>query len=274
MRARIAGLSFRYVVLSILAVLILLPFVSIVLAALQAPGSTVVGLKVPDEWHWENFALAWEQGNYGNLMRSSFIISGSVVPLVLLCATLAGYALAVLKPWGSKQLSLFFVLGLTLPVELIVIALYFNLRNIGLTNNYLGVILAEVALFLPFGVYWMQSHFSSIPDELVEAGRIDGARDLSVLRRILLPISWPAVTTLAVLVFMWSWNQFLLVIVLMQDPSMRTAPGGLGFFVGQYSSNIPLLSAAAIITIVPIVVVYLLFQRNFISGISQGAIKG
>lgn len=268
------GLVLRYVVLAILALVILLPFVSIVLAAFHESGSTIAGLALPAEWHWENFALAWEQGDYGNLMTSGFIISVSVVPLVAVCATLAGYALAVLKAWGSRQFSVYFVLGLTLPVELIVIALYFNLQNVGLTNNYLGVILAEVALFLPFGVYWMQSHFASLPEELTEAARTDGARDLTVLLRVLLPISWPALTTLCVLVFMWSWNQFLLVIVLMQDPSMRTAPGGLGFFVGQYSTNIPLLSAATLITIAPIVVVYLIFQRNFISGISQGAIKG
>ncbi|HLS13121.1 MAG TPA: carbohydrate ABC transporter permease [Beutenbergiaceae bacterium] len=274
MRTRNFGLSARYVVLFVLALMILLPFVSIVLAALHSPGSTVSGLGLPETWHWENFALAWEAGGYSDLMRSSFIISGGVVPLVAICAILAGYALGVLKAWGGKPISILFVLGLTLPVELIVIALYYNLSNVGLTNNYLGVILAEVALFLPFGVYWMQSHFSSMPAELVEAGRLDGARDLSVLRRVLLPISWPAITTLAVLVFMWSWNQFLLVIVLMQDPSMRTAPGGLGFFVGQYSTDIPLLSAATIITIAPIVLVYLLFQRNFISGITQGAIKG
>ena len=108
------------------------------------------------------------------------------------------------------------------------IALYFNLRQVGLTNSYTGVILAEVALFLPFGVYWMQSHFSSVPRELVEAARVDGARDGSVLARVLLPISWPAITTLAVLVFMWSWNQFLLVLVMTQDPNMRTAPPGWG----------------------------------------------
>ncbi|GAA4425859.1 carbohydrate ABC transporter permease [Georgenia halophila] len=274
MRPSLPGTGLRYGILSIFALVVLLPFVSIVLAALHPSGSQVAGLSIPDAWSWENFALAWEQGGYDDLMRSSFTITFGVVPIVVVCATLAGYSLAILKVWGRHVISVAFVLGLTLPVELVVIALYFNLRNVGLTNNHIGVILAEIALFLPFSVYWMQSHFSSVPEELVEAGRIDGARDMTVLLRVLLPISWPAITTLAVLVFMWSWNQFLLVIVLMQDPSLRTAPGGLGFFVGQYSTNIPLLSAAAIITIAPIVAVYLIFQRNFVSGISQGAIKG
>src|SRR5699024_9284817 len=162
---------------------------------------------------WENFSLAWEAGGFDDLMRSSLLISGGVVPLTVLFATMAGFALSILNVWGGKVLSLGFVLGLTVPVELLVIALYYNLREVGLTDAYLGVILAEVALFLPFGVYWMQSHFSEVPKELVEAARMDGARDSTVLWRVLMPISLPAVTTLTVLVFMWSWNQFLLVLV-------------------------------------------------------------
>jgi ABC-type glycerol-3-phosphate transport system permease component len=127
---------------------------------------------------------------------------------------------------------------------------------------------------MPFGVYWMQTHFAALPVELLDAARVDGARSLTILTRVLLPISWPALTTLGVLYFMWSWNQFLLVIVLMQDPELRTAPTGLGLFVGQYSANIPLLSAASLIVIGPIVLLYLAFQRNFVSGITQGAVKG
>lgn len=268
------GVSIRYGVLVVLAVMVLLPFAGIILAALHPPGAQLNGLSIPERWSWQTLALAWERGNFTALMRSSVLISVCVVPLALVLATLAGYGLTILKVWGHKTVTAGFVLGLTLPIELIVVALYFNLREVGLTNSYLGIILAEVALFMPFGVYWMRSHFSNIPDELVEAARIDGARDIVVLARVLLPISWPAITTLSVLYFMWSWNQFLLVLVMMQDPGRRTAPGGLGLFVGQYSTDIPLLSAAGLIVITPIVVVYLLFQRSFVNGITQGAIKG
>lgn len=274
MRHSTLGTTLRYGLLSLLALFVLLPFVGIVLAALHPSGSQVNGVGLPEQWSWENFGLAWEAGGFDDLMRSSFIISGAVVPLVVLLATMAGFALSILKVWGGRVISLGFVLGLTVPVELLVIALYYNLREIGLTDAYLGVVLAEVALFLPFGVYWMQSHFAGVPRELVEAARMDGARNRTVLWRVLMPISWPAVTTLTVLVFMWSWNQFLLVLVMMQDPSMRTAPTGLGLFVGQYGTDIPLLAAASLIVIAPIVVVYLVFQRSFVNGITQGAIKG
>ncbi|MGP3915324.1 carbohydrate ABC transporter permease [Nonomuraea sp. 10N515B] len=268
------GVSLRYGVLVLLAVMILVPFAGIILAALHPPGSQLNGLSIPDQWSWENFTLAWERGNMTALMRSSLLIAVFVVPLSVVLATLAGYGLAILRVWGHRTLSFAFVMGLTLPIELIVVALYFNLREVGLTNSYVGIILAEAALFMPFGVYWMQTHFSNVPEELVEAARIDGARDLIVLARVLVPISWPAITTLSVLYFMWSWNQFMLVLVMMQDPDRRTAPSGLGLFVGEHTTDIPLLAAACLIVIAPIVVVYLLFQRSFVSGITQGAIKG
>ncbi|GAA4708666.1 carbohydrate ABC transporter permease [Phytohabitans rumicis] len=264
----------RYLVLSAMAVAVLLPFVSIVLAALHPSGAQISGLSLPTTWSWSNFADAWREANFSHLVLSSVIIAAGVVPLAVVLATLAAYSLATLDPLGGRAMSVAFVLGLTLPIELVVVALYFDLRQVGLTNSYLGVILAETALFMPFGVYWMQNHFASIPRELLEAARVDGAGSLSILGRVLLPISWPALTTLGLLYFMWSWNQFLLVIVLMQNPDLRTAPAGLGFFVGQYSTNIPLLSAASLIVIGPIVVLYLIFQRNFVSGITQGAVKG
>jgi ABC-type glycerol-3-phosphate transport system permease component len=263
----------RYLVLSAMAVAVLLPFVSVVLAALHPSGAQVAGLSVPAEWSWANFGEAWDKAHFDKLVPSSLIIAAGVVPLTLVLATLAAYSLATLDPFGGRSLSLAFVLGLTLPIELVVVALYFDLRQLGLTNSYLGVILAETALLLPFGVYWMQNHFAAVPGELLEAARVDGAGSFAILVRILLPISWPALTTLGLLYFMWSWNQFLLVIVLMQNPDLRTAPTGLGFFVGQYSTNVPLLSAASLIVIGPIVALYLLFQRHFVSGLTQGAIK-
>lgn len=139
MRHSTLGTTLRYGLLSLLALLVLLPFVGIVLAALHPSGSQVNGVALPEQWSWENFGLAWETGGFDDLMRSSFIISGAVVPLVVLLATMAGFALSILNVWGGRVISLGFVLGLTVPVELLVIALYYNLREVGLTDAYLGV---------------------------------------------------------------------------------------------------------------------------------------
>lgn len=264
----------RIALLIAFAAIVLLPFASIALAALHPQGSLVSGLSIPPEVAFDNFVAAWETGRFSELMTSSAIVALCVVPLTVALSVLAGFGLAVLQPPGGRGISLAFVLGLTLPTELVIVALYYNLSAIGLANQLSGVILAETALFLPFGVYWMQTHFASVPRELVESARVDGARDLVILGRILLPISGPAITTIAVLFFMWSWNQFLLIIVLIQNPGRRTAPAGLGYFVGEHTTDVPLLAAASLIVTVPIVIVYLVFQRSFVSGITQGAVKG
>lgn len=263
----------RHAVLIVLALAFLLPFVGIVLSALRGDSETS-GFMLPRTWTLENFAIAWEQGRFSDLMLSSLIIAVLVVPVTLILSSLAGYGLAVLRPRGHSAIVTGFVLGLTLPTELVIIALYYNLNSIGLTNNYFGVALVEVALFLPFSVYWMHTHFSGIPRELVESGRIDGASDWRILRELLLPISRPALTTLTVLLFIWAWNQFLVVLVLMQSPTKRTAVAGLGFFIGEFTTDIPLLAAASLIVIAPVVIVYFFFQRSFVAGITQGAIKG
>src|SRR5699024_9599650 len=207
MKPSVGGLSVRYALLTIFAIVVIIPFLSIIFAALQPEGAPVGALCIAKSISWSNFVDAWQAGNFSNLMLSSVIIAAIVVPLTVVLATLAGFSLALLRPPGARGISLAFVLGLTLPVELVVVALYFNLRPLGLTNSYLGVALAESALFLPFAVYWMQTHFTGIPRELVESGRIDGANDRNILAQVLLPISWPAITTLCVLDFMWSWTQ-------------------------------------------------------------------
>ncbi|WP_129669648.1 carbohydrate ABC transporter permease [Phytoactinopolyspora endophytica] len=263
-----------YVILTLLAVGIVVPFLSIFFASMQPSGSTVTGLSWPDQWSLDNYREAWTVAGFSGLIQNSFIICLGVVPATLLLSTLAGYALGTMRLPGGNAVFMFFVAGLTIPVELIVVPLYFNLDSVGLLNTYWAVILVEIALFMPFSVFWMRTHFRATPPELMEAARVDGASPGMILRQILLPLARPSLMTLAVLVFMWSWNQFLLVLILIQDPDRRTAPAGLGYFVGQHTTNIPVLSAGTVIVILPIMLLYLAFQRSFIAGLLQGALKG
>lgn len=263
-----------YAVLVAMAAAVILPFLSIVLAALQPSGSPVTGLSVPTDPHWGNFAAAWTDAGFGQLMVNGAVIALGVVPMSVVLATLAGYALGTMRLSGSGVVFGLFLLGLTLPVELVIIPLYYDLRLIGLTNSFWGVILAESAAFMPFGVFWMRAHFLATPRTLIEAAEIDGASTARTLWSVLLPLARAPMSTLAVLYFMWSWNQFLLVLVLIQDPDKRTATAGLGFFVGQYTTNVPLLAAGTVVVLFPICVIYLVFQRHFIRGMLQGAFKG
>ncbi|MEU9187224.1 carbohydrate ABC transporter permease [Streptomyces sp. NPDC048484] len=263
-----------YALLTVMAIVVVIPFLSVFLASLQPAGTPVVGLTWPERWSWDNYEQAWTVAGFSHLIRHSLVIAVGVVPACLVLASLAGYALGTMKLPGGNAVAAFFIAGLTIPVELIVVPLYFDLRGLGLTNSYLGVILVEIALFMPFSVFWMRTHFLSTPTSLVEAARIDGASSATILVRILLPLARPSLMTLGLLVFMWSWNQFLLVLVLIQDTTKHTAPAGLGFFVGQNSTDIPTLAAGTIIVMLPILILFVIFQRSFIAGLLQGAMKG
>ncbi|GAA4832196.1 carbohydrate ABC transporter permease [Kitasatospora terrestris] len=267
------GLAGR-AIMTAFALAVILPFLGIALAALHPPGSIVDGLSWPDHPSLSSFARAWSDAGFGQLLRNSAVIVGGVVPLALVCASLAGYAFATMAFRGRTLLFGFLMLGLALPYEAAVVPLYYDLRALGLIDTPIALILALVGLFMPFGAFWMREQFLALPKEMVEAAAVDGAGSWTVLWRVLLPCSRPALTTLGLLYFVWAWNQFLLALILIQTPSERTAPAGLGFFVGAYTIDVPLLSAATLIVVAPVVAVYLFFQRHFIAGMLSGAVKG
>jgi ABC-type glycerol-3-phosphate transport system permease component len=269
-----AGRLAAPLVLAVFMAAVIVPFLSLLFAALQPAGTQLSGLEIPHGIHLENFAHAWSEAGFGRLLRSSALLAIVVVPASVLFASLAGYALATLEFPGQRQVFAYLLLGLAVPAEVTVIPLYYDLRALGLTNTLWGLALVEIGAFMPFGAFWMHAHFSSMPRALIEAAQLDGASSWSVLWRILLPNSRPAITTLGVLYFVWSWNQFLLPLILVQDPAKRTAPAGLGFFTGQFNVDVPLLAAATLIVIGPVVLGYLFFQRHFISGVLDGAVKG
>jgi raffinose/stachyose/melibiose transport system permease protein len=166
------------------------------------------------------------------------------------------------------------VVGLTIPFEAIVIPLYYQITSYGLINTQWAIILPLIGLYMPFSVFWMRAHFVGVPRELSEAARVDGASIWQEFRSIQLPLASPALSALAILLFLWTWNQFLLPVVLVANPLDRTVAGALTFFQGQYYSSIPLLNAGALIIITPAIVVFLIFQRQFIRALLQGAVKG
>jgi len=262
-----------YLMLFALALGILVPFLSVVLAALNPPGTPLLGMTWPEKFSWGNIVLAWRDGHFSTLMRASLIVELIVVPLTLVLASLAGYALGAMRTPFARFWSLLFLLGMTLPIEVVIVPLFFDLRNLDMTDSLLTVGLVESGAFLPFGVYWMRTHFATVPKEIVEAAQMDGAGPWRLFTRIHLPLAAAPLTTLGVIYFMWCWNQFLLVLTIISDTNKRTAPAGLGFFVGPHSTDIPLLSAATLVVIFPVVIVYAIFQRRFIAGMLQGATR-
>jgi raffinose/stachyose/melibiose transport system permease protein len=265
--------SATYVILAVFTVIALVPVVEIVSTALSSPTSLHPGVLVPDGFHLGNFADAWDRGHFGSYMRSSVVVTVTVVVAAAFVSTLAAYAFGTMRFPGSTVLFYVFVLGLTIPEEALVIPLYYDFRGLGLTDTYWALILPQVAQSVAFGTFWMRSYFTGTPRSLIDAGRIDGASSWGILWRILVPSGRPAITTMVVITFMGTWNEFLLALVMVSSENRRTVPLGLAFFQGQHSSDISLLAAAAVLVALPVVVVYLVFQRRFIEGMLSGAIK-
>lgn len=262
------------ILLILILILTVLPLLSMLSAALQPADRIPTGLVWPTTPHWENFVTAFTVGHIWILLGSSLLIVVGVVPLSLLFATLAGYALGNLRVRGGRIVLVAMVLGLTIPFEAIVIPLYYQITSYGLLNTQWAIILPLVGLYMPFGVFWMRAHFLGVPRELSEAARVDGAGVLQEFWRIQMPLARPALSALGILLFLWTWNQFLLPLVLVDDPDKRTMAGALGAFQGQYIDALPLLFAAALIVMLPTILVYVIFQRQFIRALLQGAVKG
>ncbi|SDD69906.1 carbohydrate ABC transporter permease [Glycomyces harbinensis] len=261
-------------ILVVLMLVTVLPFVSLFVTALHESGSYPQGIEWPETPHWENFVLAFQSADMFRLLGSSILIELGVVPAAVLLATLAGFGLGHLKPVGARAVFIVFILGLTLPFEGIITPLYFQIRDLGILNTRWAIILPLIGLFMPFAVTWMRANFATIPRELSEAARVDGASTWHLFWRIHIPLSVPAISSLAILLFLWTWNQFLLAIVLVADPAQRTMAGALGAFQGRYGTDIPLLCAGSLLILTPTLIVFLLFQRKFVSALLQGSLKG
>jgi len=263
----------RICLLTAMMLFAILPLLSMFTAALAPQGSTPPGLSWPRHPQWHNFTAAWSVANLSDLFRSSVLIVLGVVPAAIAAATVAGYALARLRVPVGRLISGLFLLGLTLPFEALITPLYYDIQSLGLLGSRLAVVLPLIGLLMPFGVFWMRSQFAASESALTEAAQIDGASTWQIFRRIHLPLARPAVSALAILYFLATWNQYLLPLVLVSDPSKRTVAGGLGAFQNQYGTDTALLCAGSLLIIAPSLLVFIAFQRNFVKALMQGAVK-
>jgi raffinose/stachyose/melibiose transport system permease protein len=252
----------------------LLPLVSMFTSALFPSGTYPLGISWPSHPQWGNFVQAFQTAQMGTMLQSSVAIVLGVVPVSVLIATLAGFAIGHLRVRGGQIAFLLFVLGLTLPYEGVIVPLYYEVRHMGLLGSRWAIILPLIGLFMPFGVYWMRAHFVNAPRELSEAARVDGATTWQLLWRVHVPLARPALTSLGILLSVWTWNQFLLSLVLVENPTNGTMAGSLGAFQGQFGTNIPLLSAGSLLILTPTIVLFIVFQRHFVTALVQGSVKG
>ncbi|WP_433675904.1 carbohydrate ABC transporter permease [Microbacterium gorillae] len=258
----------NYVILTLMAVIVLWPVGTFVAASVSPDRAG----RPSADLQWGNFVTAWQQAEFGQSMTVSFIIAASVVVLSVVLALLGGYAFGVLGVIGEKFLFPLILLGMMISLEVIIVPLYYQFRTLGLTDNLLGVILIHTAMGVPFGIFWMRAAFRALPRAVFESAELDGAGPWRMLWSIAVPNIMPAVYTLILLNFMWTWNDYFLSLVFLHGDN-QTATVALGVFQGKYVTQINLMAAGGLIVAAPVLILYVIFQRKFISGMLAGAIK-
>jgi raffinose/stachyose/melibiose transport system permease protein len=227
----------------------------------------------PKEIYMDNFIEVWNTEGLPKFLVNSLVVSGGVVIGTVLLSAFGGFGLAQLHFPGKRWFRIILVMGLVIPVETLVIPIFYMLRSLGLLSTYFAMIFPQVALGLPFGILLVSSFTVGLPKELFEAAEIDGCDTWNQFWRIAFPLVRPALIGVAIFQFIWSWNQYLLPLVVVQNPSMRTIPVMLGYYIGKHGTDFGKLSAASVILFIPILLFYLIFNRSILGVRLTGALK-
>jgi raffinose/stachyose/melibiose transport system permease protein len=219
------------------------------------------------------FRSVWQQASLGTFLKNSAIVASGTVVLSLVIAAMGGFAFAQLR-WRGRQVVYYFVLVfLAVPPVALLVPIYDEMNRLGLINTYWSVILLYTALGTPFNVYLMTSYLRGINSEFIEAARIDGAGINGIFREVILPLATPALATLAIFNFLYAWNEFVFALLLLQSDSVKTATVGVLQLQGRYSTTYPTLVAGLLIISLPVVGIYLFFQRYLVRAIVAGGVK-
>lgn len=263
-----------YVALGVVAILMAAPFLWLLLTSLKGDEDVFAFPPAlwPDRLHFENYAQAWATVPFGSYIVNSVLVSFASVVSNVLLASLAAFPLARMQFRGK---GLFFVLVLgtmMIPEQVIMIPLYQLTLELGLINTLTGVVLPFSVN--AFGIFLMRQFYLAVPKELEEAAVIDGCSPLQIWWSIFVPLSGPALATLAVFTFVGSWSSFLWPLVILQEGAKFTLPVGLSYLMGTFSANFKFVAAGAVIAVIPVLLVYVFMQRYFIEGILSGGVKG
>lgn len=222
----------------------------------------------------DNLATAWGSVGMARYFANSLVVVLCAVAVLLLIGSMAGFALGRLRFRGSRALFLGCLAALFIPFQVIMVPLARTLATLGLIDTYPGLILAYVAQFLPFTIFLMASYYAHVPAEIVDAAMIDGNTLFGVYRRVMLPLGAPALISVGILNTLFCWNDVLIALLVMPSAEHRTLMVGITSLRGQYSDDIPTFAAGVLIAAVPMLVVYLFFQRQIAQGVTAGATKG
>jgi raffinose/stachyose/melibiose transport system permease protein len=265
----------NYVVLSLLTLFALGPIVIMAFNSVKSQadlGSNPLG--PPTRFLWENYTRAWDIGNFSTTLVNSGILVGLTVGGVLVLGGLAAYSLAKLDPPGSGVMMLYLLIGSSLPLQLFLVPLFFLWQRIHLVNNLFGLAIIYIAINAPLAIFLLRSYMIQLPRDFEDAARVDGASEWRIFSGIVVPLSWPGFLTVGLVVALSVWNEFLLATVFLTEQELFTVVTSYYQFQTRFSRDWGLTSAAAMMMIVPVIIIFLTLQRRFIEGLTQGGLKG
>ncbi|MFW6677531.1 carbohydrate ABC transporter permease [Lacrimispora sp. AGF001] len=266
--------SLLYVVLLILTAVMLIPFAWMLSASLKLDKDVFI---FPIQWipknpRWMNYVDIWTKIPLMTFVGNTVKITLIVTFLQLLTSSFAAYAFAKLKFKYKDTLFMAYIATIAVPWQVYMVPQFMMMRNFGLNDSHLAIIFLQA--FSAFGVFMMRQFYQGIPDELCEAARIDGMSEYQIYSKIMLPLSKPALSTLTIFTFVNTWNDFLGPLIYLKTESKKTLQLGLKMFISQYSSEFGLIMAASVLSLIPVLIVFLSLQKYFVEGIAATGVKG
>ncbi|WP_258069019.1 carbohydrate ABC transporter permease [Arthrobacter sp. N199823] len=270
----VAGVS--HVMLSLWALLVLIPLAWTLMSSFKKTSEIFASpFSLPADWQFQNYVEAWQTAGIGKYFFNTVIVVGFALVIVMVLGAMCAYVLARYVFPGSRAIYILMLAGLTFPVFLAIVPLFFILKNIGLLNTLPGLIIVYVAFALPFTVFFLFSFFKALPSEIAEAAQIDGAGEWRTFFQVMLPMAKPGLASVAIFNFLGLWNQYLIPVAINTNRDNYVLSQGIAAYAGQmgYAVNFGALFAAAIIVVVPVLIMYILFQRQLQGSVSAGTMK-
>lgn len=272
---RVVGTA-SHTVLIIWSIVVVVPLLWTVMSSFKTSSEIFASpFSLPTNWNFDNYVNAWTTAGIGSFFLNSIVVVFGALFVTMLFGSMCAYVLARFRFFGSRAIYYLMLAGLTFPVFLAIVPLFFVLQSLGLLNSLPGLILTYAAFAFPFTVFFLFSFFKSLPVSIAEAAAIDGAGEWRTFFQVMLPMARPGLATVAILNFVGLWNQFLLPVALNSNPQNYVLTQGMASFAAQagYSVDFGALFAASVITVVPVLIVYLIFQRQLQGSVSQGTDK-
>ncbi|MFF1828491.1 carbohydrate ABC transporter permease [Paenarthrobacter sp. NPDC058040] len=267
--------AISHTALTIWSLIVILPLLWTVMSSFKTSSEIFASpFALPSQWRFDNYVKAWSEAGIGSYFLNSVIVVGCALVIVMVLGAMCAYVLARYTFPGSRAIYYLMLAGLTFPIFLAMVPLFFVLQRIGLLNTLPGLILVYVGFALPFTVFFLFSFFKSLPHEITEAAALDGAGEWRTFFQVMLPMAKPGLASVAIFNFLGLWNQFLIPVSI-NAAGPRVLSQGLAAFAGQmgYAVDFGALFAAVTVTVVPVLIVYIIFQRQLQGSVSQGTMK-